>query len=164
MSFIKGLPEDENDRTVAAAVISLGQKLKLRVIAEGVETAEQADYLRRNSCDEIQGDKAASLSGSAAPFQSYGRNFTPMRRTPTAPPSPAPWQPPGPGSAPNLSADRQFAESPQAAPRTPDILGLFGGQEGVPFPSARVQFSMSPVTQLRRPAAVCSSAICPLRP
>ncbi len=55
MSFIKGLPEDEDDRTVAAAVISLGQKLKLKVIAEGVETAEQADFLRRYSCDEIQG-------------------------------------------------------------------------------------------------------------
>jgi EAL domain-containing protein (putative c-di-GMP-specific phosphodiesterase class I) len=55
MSFIKGLPDDEDDRTVAAAVISLGQKLKLRVIAEGVETAEQADFLRRNSCDEMQG-------------------------------------------------------------------------------------------------------------
>ena len=55
MSFIKGLPDDEDDRTVAAAVISLGQKLKLRVIAEGVETAEQVDFLRRNSCDEMQG-------------------------------------------------------------------------------------------------------------
>ena len=54
-SFIKGLPGDEDDRTVAAAVISLAQKLKLKVIAEGVETAEQADFLRRNSCDEIQG-------------------------------------------------------------------------------------------------------------
>ncbi len=55
MSFIKGLPDDEDDRTVAAAVISLGQKLKLKVIAEGVETSEQADFLRRNSCDEMQG-------------------------------------------------------------------------------------------------------------
>ncbi len=55
MSFIKGLPDDEDDRTVAAAVISLGQKLKLKVIAEGVETAEQVDFLRRNCCDEMQG-------------------------------------------------------------------------------------------------------------
>ena len=54
-AFITGLPDNEDDVAVAAAVISLGQKLKLNVIAEGVETAEQADFLRRNNCDEIQG-------------------------------------------------------------------------------------------------------------
>jgi diguanylate cyclase (GGDEF)-like protein len=54
-AFIKGLPHDEDDMAVAAAVISLGQKLNLKVIAEGVETAAQAEFLRRNNCDEIQG-------------------------------------------------------------------------------------------------------------
>ena len=54
-SFIQDLPEDEDDRAVAAAVISLGQKLNLRVIAEGVETAEQVAFLRENHCDELQG-------------------------------------------------------------------------------------------------------------
>ena len=54
-AFIKGLPDDEDDMAVATAVISLGQKLNLKVIAEGVETAEQADFLRRNHCDEMQG-------------------------------------------------------------------------------------------------------------
>ncbi len=54
-AFIKGLPEDENDRAVATAVISLGQTLNLKVIAEGVETPEQADFLRRSNCDEMQG-------------------------------------------------------------------------------------------------------------
>ncbi len=54
-AFINGLPGDADDMAVATAVISLGQKLNLKVIAEGVETAEQADFLRRNHCDEIQG-------------------------------------------------------------------------------------------------------------
>ena len=54
-SFIDDLPDDENDRAVASAVISLGQKLNLRVIAEGVETEAQAAFLRENNCDEMQG-------------------------------------------------------------------------------------------------------------
>ena len=54
-SFVNNLASSEGDRAVAAAVISLGQKLNLRVIAEGVETAEQLAFLRDNNCDEIQG-------------------------------------------------------------------------------------------------------------
>jgi|GEM_PF-463881 len=54
-SFINNLSTDESDKAVASAVISLGQKLNLRVIAEGVETAEQVAFLRANNCDEIQG-------------------------------------------------------------------------------------------------------------
>ena len=54
-SFISNLASSESDKAVAAAVISLGQKLNLRVIAEGVETAEQLAFLRDNNCDEIQG-------------------------------------------------------------------------------------------------------------
>lgn len=54
-SFIENLASDDSDKAVAAAVISLGQKLGLRVIAEGVETAEQLAILRDNNCDEFQG-------------------------------------------------------------------------------------------------------------
>ena len=54
-SFIDGLLADENDRAVAGAVISLGQTLNLRVIAEGVETDAQAAFLRNINCDEMQG-------------------------------------------------------------------------------------------------------------
>ena len=54
-SFIDNLASSESDKAVAGAVISLGQKLNLRVIAEGVETAEQVAFLRANNCDEIQG-------------------------------------------------------------------------------------------------------------
>ena len=54
-SFIQDLPADEDDRAVASAVISLGQKLNLKVIAEGVETEAQVAFLRENHCDELQG-------------------------------------------------------------------------------------------------------------
>jgi diguanylate cyclase (GGDEF)-like protein/PAS domain S-box-containing protein len=54
-SFITDLATNENDRAVATAVISLGQKLNLRVIAEGVETEDQMAFLRENNCDEMQG-------------------------------------------------------------------------------------------------------------
>ncbi len=54
-SFISNLATNDSDKAVAGAVISLGQKLNLRVIAEGVETAEQVEFLRTNNCDEIQG-------------------------------------------------------------------------------------------------------------
>lgn len=46
---------DGNDQAVAAAVISPGQKLNLRIIAEGVETDDQVAILRKNNCDEMQG-------------------------------------------------------------------------------------------------------------
>jgi diguanylate cyclase (GGDEF)-like protein/PAS domain S-box-containing protein len=54
-SFIGDIPKNDNDRAVASAVISLGQKLNLRVIAEGVETDDQVAFLRENDCDEMQG-------------------------------------------------------------------------------------------------------------
>jgi len=54
-SFIDEIPHDENDKAVARAVISLGQSLSLKVIAEGVETDAQVAFLSQNHCEEIQG-------------------------------------------------------------------------------------------------------------
>ncbi len=54
-SFVCGLPEDLNDRAIASAVISMAHKLSLKVIAEGVENAEQMAFLRDIGCDEAQG-------------------------------------------------------------------------------------------------------------
>ncbi|MCZ8548402.1 EAL domain-containing protein [Mesorhizobium qingshengii] len=54
-SFINDVADNENDQAVASAVISLGQKLNMRVIAEGVETDDQVAFLLKNNCDEMQG-------------------------------------------------------------------------------------------------------------
>ncbi len=54
-SFIDGLPYDDEDVSIARAIIALAQSLKLDVIAEGVETKEQRDFLIQNGCSNIQG-------------------------------------------------------------------------------------------------------------
>ena len=54
-SFVKDIPEDEDDCAITKAVISLSQSLNLRVIAEGVETQEQKQFLVSNKCNNIQG-------------------------------------------------------------------------------------------------------------
>ncbi len=54
-SFVHELDGRQDDRTIAAAIISMGRKLGMRVIAEGVETEAQRDILRDNGCDEAQG-------------------------------------------------------------------------------------------------------------
>lgn len=54
-SFVKDIPEDEDDMAIAKAIIALGQSLNLKLIAEGVETEEQKDFLIEHGCDLIQG-------------------------------------------------------------------------------------------------------------
>jgi diguanylate cyclase (GGDEF)-like protein len=54
-SFVRDLAHSLDDQAIALAVISLGHRLHLRVIAEGVETEEQRDFLRAHECDEMQG-------------------------------------------------------------------------------------------------------------
>lgn len=54
-SFIRDLPEDEDDKAIAKAIIALGRTLNMKLIAEGVETQEQRNFLLENGCDYIQG-------------------------------------------------------------------------------------------------------------
>ena len=54
-SFIQSVEVNPDDASIAAAIISLGKSLNLKVIAEGVENEAQMSFLRAHQCDEIQG-------------------------------------------------------------------------------------------------------------
>jgi diguanylate cyclase (GGDEF)-like protein/PAS domain S-box-containing protein len=54
-SFVQRITEETEDEAIASAIVMLGHSLKFKVIAEGVETAEQLALLRSIGCDEIQG-------------------------------------------------------------------------------------------------------------
>ena len=53
--FVHGLEQNKNDEAVTQAIIALSHSLGLRVIAEGVETVAQYEYLRSRGCEEAQG-------------------------------------------------------------------------------------------------------------
>ncbi|MDQ7042228.1 MAG: EAL domain-containing protein [Sulfurimonas sp.] len=53
--FVKDIPEDEDDMAITKAIIALGKSLNLTLIAEGVETQEQKEFLVKNGCELIQG-------------------------------------------------------------------------------------------------------------
>jgi diguanylate cyclase (GGDEF)-like protein/PAS domain S-box-containing protein len=54
-SFVRDLGHSDGDEAIASSIIELAHRLKLRVIAEGVETEQQRSFLRENGCDEMQG-------------------------------------------------------------------------------------------------------------
>jgi diguanylate cyclase (GGDEF)-like protein/PAS domain S-box-containing protein len=54
-SFIRNMLEEADDATVALAIIALAHSLRMTVVAEGVEMAEQCEFLRTHGCDAIQG-------------------------------------------------------------------------------------------------------------
>lgn len=54
-SFVQDIPDDLNDMEITAAIIAMAQKLNLQVIAEGVETRAQMEFLQRNNCFIVQG-------------------------------------------------------------------------------------------------------------
>ena len=54
-SFIRDIPQDSENKAITEAIINMGKTLSLIVVAEGVETKEEENYLREQVCDEMQG-------------------------------------------------------------------------------------------------------------
>jgi EAL domain-containing protein (putative c-di-GMP-specific phosphodiesterase class I)/GGDEF domain-containing protein len=54
-SFIDGIPSDEKNSTLVQTIIRMGKSFGMKIVAEGVEYAEQRDFLARSDCDMIQG-------------------------------------------------------------------------------------------------------------
>lgn len=53
--FVRDLEQDSDDAAIVSAIVALGQALDLRIVAEGVETSGQQDFLTRLGCDSLQG-------------------------------------------------------------------------------------------------------------
>ncbi|MBQ5949913.1 bifunctional diguanylate cyclase/phosphodiesterase [Massilia sp. ST3] len=70
-SFTTGIPADASDCAIAGTIISMARQLGLRVIAEGVETVDQLDFLRESGCDEVQG----YLYSKPLPAQDFERSL-----------------------------------------------------------------------------------------
>ncbi len=69
-SFIRDVTTDESDAAIVSAVIAMSHRLQLHVIAEGVETLEQVEFLRRFGCEAVQGF-LFSVPIAPADFGSY---------------------------------------------------------------------------------------------
>ncbi|MDB5764441.1 MAG: hypothetical protein JWQ21_3436 [Herminiimonas sp.] len=78
-SFIRDIPQDSNDAAITHAVIAMAHALNLKVVAEGVETADQLAFLREHGCDEIQG-YYFSRPLSAEAIETFMRQHTPSRQ------------------------------------------------------------------------------------
>jgi EAL domain-containing protein (putative c-di-GMP-specific phosphodiesterase class I) len=54
-SFVRGLPHDQSDIAIVNTIIALAKSLRLKLVAEGVETPAQRAFLVERGCDELQG-------------------------------------------------------------------------------------------------------------
>ncbi|WP_087501816.1 bifunctional diguanylate cyclase/phosphodiesterase [Pseudomonas sp. SID14000] len=78
--FVRDLEQDSDDAAIVSAIVALGQALGLRIVAEGVETDRQQDFLTRLGCDSLQG----YLLGEPVPAEQFMGKLQAMRQESTA--------------------------------------------------------------------------------
>ncbi|MDQ1273840.1 MAG: hypothetical protein QG591_2470, partial [Planctomycetota bacterium] len=71
--FVSGIMTDQNDQMIVSPIIALGQRLKLKVVTEWVETEDQLIFLKKRQYDEMQG-YLFSKPLPADKFQENGRS------------------------------------------------------------------------------------------
>ncbi|MEN5028890.1 EAL domain-containing protein [Pseudomonas sp. Ps21-P2] len=74
--FVRDLEHDSDDAAIVSAIVALGQALNLRIVAEGVETASQQNFLTRLGCDSLQGN----LLGYPLPAERFMADIEAARR------------------------------------------------------------------------------------
>ncbi|MFV3289744.1 putative bifunctional diguanylate cyclase/phosphodiesterase [Pseudomonas sp. NY11955] len=78
--FVRDLEQDSDDAAIVSAIVALGQALGLRIVAEGVETDKQQDFLTRLGCDSLQG----YLLGQPVPAEQFMGKLQAMGEESTA--------------------------------------------------------------------------------
>lgn len=76
-SFVKDLPEESSDAAIVHTIVAIARTLNLRVLAEGVETPAQLEFLREAGCDECQG----FLFGPAVPAAQFAEQLRQQRES-----------------------------------------------------------------------------------
>jgi diguanylate cyclase (GGDEF)-like protein/PAS domain S-box-containing protein len=87
ITFIQDVTTNADDATIAIAIINMAHSLRLKVVAEGVETREQLDFLRVHGCDEIQGyllSKPLPAAEISAKLLQFANEDTGFRHAPAS--------------------------------------------------------------------------------
>jgi EAL domain-containing protein (putative c-di-GMP-specific phosphodiesterase class I) len=74
-SFLGGVPQDDRDAAIVRTIVAMARNLGLSVVAEGVETTAQLEFLREIECDEAQG----YLLGKPMAAQDFVQTFLSSR-------------------------------------------------------------------------------------